>query len=201
MLTGVREFGFGRPTGIDLPIDNAGIFPPDTAWYNRRYGPSGWTNSVVLNLAIGQGENAQSPLKMAQFFAALANGGILPTPRIGRDGPRAEPAGTLPLTAEQLDQLRNAMIEVVNAPGGTARGSRLRRWTLAGKTGTAQNPHGEDHAWFLGFAPAEDPAIVAVAIVEQGGHGSSVAAPIVSRLIAYYLENRGSEPGGEVAGR
>ncbi len=201
MLEGVREFGFTRPTGIDLPIDNAGIFPPDTAWYNRRYGPSGWTNSVVLNLAIGQGENAQSPLKMTQFFAALASGGTLPTPRISRDGPRAEPSGSLPLSDEQLDQLRNSLVEVVNAPGGTARGSRLRRWTLAGKTGTAQNPHGEDHAWFLGFAPAEEPAIVAAAIVEGGGHGSSAAAPIVSRLIAYYLENQAPAPAGEATAR
>jgi cell division protein FtsI/penicillin-binding protein 2 len=83
----------------------------------------------------------------------------------------------------------------LNEPTGTARGSRLRDWTLAGKTGTAQNPHGEDHAWFIGFAPAEDPAIVAAAVVEAGGHGSSAAAPIVSRLIDFYLRERiaGSE--------
>jgi cell division protein FtsI/penicillin-binding protein 2 len=83
----------------------------------------------------------------------------------------------------------------LNEPTGTARGSRLRDWTLAGKTGTAQNPHGEDHAWFIGFAPAEDPAIVAAVVVEAGGHGSSAAAPIVSRLIDFYLRERiaGSE--------
>lgn len=192
-LTSVTDFGFNQPTGIDLPSDIRGIFPPDTAWYTRRYGRSGWTNSVVLNLAIGQGENAQSPLKMLQFYAALANGGTLPTPRVAQEGPTAEPAGVLPLTAEQREVLRAALVEVVNEDGGTARGSRLAEWTLAGKTGTAQNPHGEDHAWFIGYAPAENPAIVAVAIVEAGGHGSSAAAPIVSRLIRHYLETQREE--------
>ncbi len=201
LLADVPEFGFGRPTGIDLPSEITGIFPPDTAWYTRRYGRRGWTNSVVLNLAIGQGENAQSPLKMAQFFAALAADGVLPTPRIARDGPVAEPPGRLPLDEESLAVLRDALVAVVNEPGGTARGSRLRNWTLAGKTGTAQNPHGEDHAWFIGFAPAEDAAIVAAVIVEAGGHGSSAAAPIVSRLIQHYLDKRYPEGPGEVASR
>jgi penicillin-binding protein 2 len=147
-----------------------------------------------LNLAIGQGENAQSALKMAQFFAALASDGSMPIPRVARDGPISEPAYRLPLDGDQLMGLRAAMVGVVNEDGGTARGSRLRRWTLAGKTGTAQNPHGEDHAWFVGFAPAEDPEIVAVIIVEGGGHGSSAAAPLVSRLIDFYLQRRHPEP-------
>jgi penicillin-binding protein 2 len=201
VLAGVREFGIGRATGIDLPSDIAGTFPDSTTWYDERYGPSGWTNSVVLNLAIGQGEDAQSPLKMAQIYAALANGGTLPTPRVARTAVAPEPAGSLPLDVEQLAVLRDALVAVVNEPTGTARGSRLRDWTLAGKTGTAQNPHGDDHAWFIGFAPAEDPQIVAVALVEAGSHGSSAAAPIVSRLIDFYLRERatGSES-SEVAG-
>ncbi|MGD8700462.1 MAG: penicillin-binding protein 2, partial [Gemmatimonadales bacterium] len=201
LLADVPEFGFGQPTGIDLPSEIGGIFPPDTAWYTRRYGRRGWTNSVVLNLAIGQGENAQSPLKMTQFFAALAADGKLPTPRVARDGPVTEPAGRLPLDDEALAALRDAMVAVVNEPGGTARGSRLRDWTLAGKTGTAQNSHGEDHAWFIGFAPAEDAAIVATVIVEAGGHGSSAAAPIVSRALQFYLDKRFPEGPAEVAVR
>jgi len=201
VLAGIPQFGFRKPTGIDLPSETRGAFPPSTAYYDERYGRSGWTKSVVLNLAIGQGENSQSPLKMAQFFAALSADGVLPVPRIVGSVPLDAPVDTLPLNAEQIEVLRGAMIEVVNADGGTARGSRLRRWTLAGKTGTAQNPHGEDHAWFLGFAPAEDPQIVAAVIVEAGGHGSSAAAPIVSRLIDFYLE-RQLEPGtGEVASK
>lgn len=202
VLAGAPQFGLGRRTGIDLPSDISGAFPTSTAWYDERYGPSGWTNSVVLNLAIGQGENAQSPLKMAQVFAAFANGGTLPTPRVASVGPPPEPLGSLPLTAEQLTTLRGALVAVLNEAGGTARGSRLRDWTLAGKTGTAQNPHGEDHAWFIGFAPAEDPEIIAVAIVESGGHGSSAAAPIVSRLIDFYLRGQHAEQQAlEVAGR
>ncbi len=202
VLSGVPEFGFARRTGIDLPSDITGSFPTSRDWYDRRYGRFGWGNGVVVNLAIGQGENAQSPLKMTQFYAALANGGTLPTPRLAMDGPRAEPAGQLPLSEEQLGFLRQALVEVVNEAGGTARGSRLRRWTLAGKTGTSQNPHGEDHAWFVGFAPAEDPVIVAAVVVEAGGHGSSAAAPIVSRLINGYLEQlRSGSLGADVAGR
>ena len=197
IISGVREFGFGTPTGIDLPSEIRGAFPPSTEWYTERYGRSGWTNSVVLNLSIGQGENAQSPLKMAQFFAALAAEGTLPTPRVARYGPMAEPAGRLPLSREQLAVLDSALVAVVNEAGGTARGSRLRRWTLAGKTGTSQNPHGDDHAWFVGFAPAGDPQIVAAVIVEGGGHGSTAAAPIVSRLIDFYLEKEGVEPDDE----
>lgn len=201
LFSGVRDFGFNRPTGVDLPSDISGFFPESREWYDRKYGTRGWTNSVVLNLAIGQGENAQSPLKMAQFFAALANDGTLPTPHVVGDGPQTEPSGSLPLTSEQLADLRKALVAVVNEPGGTARGSRLREWTLAGKTGTAQNPHGEDHAWFVGFAPAEDPVILASTIVEAGGHGSSAAAPIVSRLIRFYLEGEGVESRVEVAVR
>lgn len=201
LFSGVRDFGFNRPTGVDLPSDISGFFPESREWYDRKYGTRGWTNSVVLNLAIGQGENAQSPLKMAQFFAALATDGTLPTPHVVGDGPQTEPSGSLPLTSEQLADLREALVAVVNEPGGTARGSRLREWTLAGKTGTAQNPHGEDHAWFVGFAPAEDPVILASTIVEAGGHGSSAAAPIVSRLIRFYLEGEGVESRVEVAVR
>jgi len=193
VLAAAPDFGFGSATGIDLPSEASGAFPPDTAWYTRRYGRRGWTNSVVLNLAIGQGENAQSPLKMAQFFAALASDGGLPTPRVSRDGPVSELAARLPLSLDQVMDLRSSLVAVVNEEGGTARGSRLRRWTLAGKTGTAQNPHGEDHAWFIGFAPAEDPAIVVAVVVEAGGHGSSMAAPIVSRLIDSYLERYDGE--------
>jgi penicillin-binding protein 2 len=202
LLAGAPRFGFLSKTGVDLPSEVSGTFPTSREWYNDRYGPSGWTNSVVLNLAIGQGENTQSPLKMAQFYGALASDGVMRTPRVAQDQPLNGSPTTLPLTAEQLHDLRAALAEVVNAPGGTAGGSRLARWTLAGKTGTAQNPHGEDHAWFIGFAPAQDAVIVAAVIVEAGGHGSSAAAPIVSRLIDFYLEREGvAEAPPEVAGR
>jgi penicillin-binding protein 2 len=201
LLADIGKFGFRQPSGIDLPSDASGTFPTSAGWYDRRYGRSGWTQSVVLNLAIGQGEDDQSPLKMAQYYAALANAGTIPTPRVVGDGAAAEPAGRLPLTPEQVADLRKALVAVVNEAGGTARGSRLSRWTLAGKTGTAQNPHGHDHAWFVGFAPAEDPKIVAAVIVEAGGHGSSAAAPIVSRLIQFYLDKVSPQPSPEVAAR
>jgi len=202
ILSAVPDFGFGRATGIDLPSEIAGVFPTTREWYNRRYGQRGWTNSVVLNLSIGQGENSQNPLKLAQFYAALANDGILPTPRVARDGVMAEPAGRLPLDEQQLAALRLALVDVVNAPSGTGKLAHLERWTVAGKTGTAQNPHGEDHAWFVGFAPAESPEVVVAVIVEGGGYGSAVAAPIVGQLIQAYLGRGEPEPGLQtVAGR
>ena len=119
---------------------------------------------------------------------------------MARAGPAPEPLGSLPLDAGQLAVLGDALVAVINEPGGTARGSRLRDWTLAGKTGTAQNPHGEDHAWFIGFAPAEDPQIIVTVVVEAGGHGSSASAPIVSRLIDSYLAGRSGEEATSVAG-
>ena len=190
--------GYNQPTGIDLPYETRGLFPESREWFDQRYGPRGWTESVVWNLAIGQGENQQSLLRQALFYTALATGGAPIQPHLARSEVLAERrvSWDLGLPEARRLELRDAMIRVANEPRGTAYGVRLDRWTLAAKTGTAQNPHGEPHSWFVGFAPAYDPRIVIAAIVEQGHPDGTVslAVPLASRLVQRYLESIGMPP-------
>lgn len=198
LLAGVGELGFGRTTGIDLPSETTGLFPDARQWYDDRRGPGGWTEAVVWNLSIGQGENAQTLLAMAQFYAALATGRPPVRPHLVRDETLAQQRvdWSLGLPEVQRQQLVDALASVVNEPGGTAFGSRLARWTLAGKTGTAQNPHGPPHSWFVGFAPAYDPRIVVAAIVEHGhpDGAPSLAVPLAARIVERHLETLGLPP-------
>ncbi len=176
-------WGFRGRTDIDLPSEIPSEFPTGPEYYDRLYGPRRWTSSVALNLAIGQGENAQTLVNMVRLYQMLASDGRARTPFVVRQA-RASGTVSLDLTPEQLAGLRQAMIAVVEQ--GTARASRLASLTIAGKTGTAQNSHGPDHGWFIGFGPAEKPEIVIGAIVEFAQHGTAVA-PLVSRAIAHYL--------------
>ncbi|MDE2879781.1 penicillin-binding protein 2 [Candidatus Palauibacter soopunensis] len=198
LLAGVGEFGFGRRTGIDLPSETLGRFPDSRQWYDDYLGPGGWTEAVVWNLSIGQGENAQTLLAMAQFYAALSTGKAPVRPHLVRDEMLAQQRAdwTLDLPEVQRRQLVDALVRVVNEPGGTAYGSRLARWTLAGKTGTAQNPHGPPHSWFVGFAPAYNPRIVIAAIVEHGhpDGAPSLAVPLAAGLVNRHLETLGLPP-------
>ena len=184
LLEDANGWGFRGRTGIDLPGELPSEFPTGPEYYDRIYGPRRWTSAVALNLAIGQGENAQTLVQMVRLYQQLASDGRERTPFIVR--PAAPPSEnvSLDLTSDQLTTLRHAMISVVEQ--GTARGSRLGSITIAGKTGTAQNPHGPNHGWFIGFAPADKPEIVVGAIVEFARKGPYVA-PLVTRAIAHYL--------------
>ena len=182
LLEDGTALGFHSVTGIDLPGEIRSEFPGSTEYYDRLYGARRWTAAVTLNLAIGQGENAQTLIEMVRFFQMLASDGIERPPYVVR-GPRP-PGINLGLTPEQLMGLRRAMISVVER--GTARGARQTTVTIAGKTGTSQNPHGPAHGWFIGFAPADKPEIVVGAIVEFAREGPWVA-PLVARVIARYL--------------
>jgi len=185
MLEDANAWGFRGRTGIDLPGEIPSEFPTGPEYYDRLYGARRWTSAVALNLAIGQGENAQTLVQMVRLYQQLASDGRMRTPFVVRPATatRTENA-SLDLSPDQLAILRRAMIAVVEQ--GTARGSRLASLTIAGKTATAQNAHGPDHGWFVGFAPAEKPEIVVGAIVEFARHGSAIA-PLVSRVIAHYL--------------
>jgi penicillin-binding protein 2 len=178
-----NEWGFRGRTGIDLPSEIPSEFPTGPEYYDRLYGARRWTSAVALNLAIGQGENAQTLANMVRLYQMLASDGRVRVPYVVRPA-RTGTQLSLDLTPEQIAGLRQAMIAVVEQ--GTARGSRLANLTIAGKTGTAQNPHGPDHGWFIGFGPAEKPEIVIGAIVEFSQHGTTVA-PLVARAIAHYL--------------
>ena len=159
------------------------MFPTGTDYFNKKYGPRGWTNSVVLNMAIGQGENAQTVVNMARFYTALATDGNAAKPEIVRRAP--ERKQVFQLSDVQMAGIRNALAGVVSARG-TAGGSIIQGVVLAGKTGTAQNSQGPDHAWFVGFAPADDPKIVVAVMLEFGQHGWH-AARVASKIIESYL--------------
>lgn len=183
LLEEATRLGFGSTTGIDLGAERASVFPASTSYYDRRYGPRGWSPAVTLNLVVGQGENDQSLVNMVRFYAAMAGDGTVPVPYIvARHQARGPSLG---LTPAQLAGLRNAMAEVVTR--GTAAASGGRDLRVAGKTGTAQNPHGPDHGWFIAFAPVDNPRIVVGSIMEFALHGSGVA-PFVVKVIRRYLQ-------------
>lgn len=186
-LTGLLQdgvaLGFDAASGIDLPSETEPIFPRSTEYYNRRYGPRGWTSAVTLNLAIGQGENTQTLINMVRFYGMLASPhGTTAAPHLVAT--RQSQQHSLGLSDLDLADLRASLVAVVDR--GTATAAQVADLRIAGKTGTAQNPHGEDHGWFVAFAPADDPEIVVGAIVEFAEHGSRVA-PVVTRIIARYL--------------
>ncbi len=184
LLEDGNDWGFRGRTGIDLPDEISSEFPTGPEYYDRLYGPRRWTSAVALNLAIGQGENAQTLVQMVRLYQQLASDGRVRTPFVVRRAAAPGTSASLDLTPDQLTILRRAMIAVVEE--GTARSGRLTGLQIAGKTGTAQNPHGASHGWFIGFAPAEKPEIVVGAIIEFAQHGTA-AIPIVSRTIAHYL--------------
>lgn len=182
---------FGDTTGIDLPNEQKPSFPPVadsevTAYYRRLHGSS-WTRaSEALNLSIGQGANAQTVVNMARFYTALATDGQAARPRVAQGDVMRK--RLFQIDSVQLDSLRLAMTRVVEA-GGTAASAEISGIKLAGKTGTAQNPHGPDHGWFVGFAPAEKPKVVIAVMLEHGLHGSH-AARIAATIIEHYLKAR-----------
>ncbi|HEX7050232.1 MAG TPA: penicillin-binding protein 2 [Longimicrobiales bacterium] len=194
LLSEATRFGFSAPTGIDLPTEAAGQFPDGPEWYRERFG---WrpTEAEVLNLAIGQGPNAQTPLKMAQLYAALAGDGLVRPPRIAAtDVGDDEETRSLSISKRHLAVLRDGLRRVIGIDG-TAHVASLEHWDLAGKTGTAENPHGEDHAWFVGMAGPKggDPEIVVAALIEFGGHGW-FAANYAAKAADYYLRRKHGIP-------
>jgi penicillin-binding protein 2 len=176
--------GFRDKSGIDLENEVDPIFPASTAYFDRLYGPRYWSPpATTLNFSIGQGENTQTLINMMRFYEALSGTGNAASPYIVHPVP-AKPRA-LGLSQDQLDGLRRALIAVVER--GTAAASRHSDLAVAGKTGTAQNPHGKDHGWFIGFAPAEKPELVVGGIMEFAEHGTVVAPYVVRALRRYVL--------------
>lgn len=190
-------WGFDEKTGVDLPNEARSVFPASLEWYDERYGEGKWGSGVVLNLAIGQGEVAVTPLKMAQFVAAVVNGGELLRPRLRTGSGEPEVVGRLPLSTDQFRILRTSMSGVVNDWRGTAFQKARRqplRYTIGGKSGTTQHQAGKAHGWFVAAAPMENPQIVVAVIVEEGGSGSA-QSPLAVDLIQTYLDRqRGMVP-------
>jgi len=179
------KFGFGQTVGIDLPSERAGLIPtPD--YMDKKYGRWGWSRGYMLNLAIGQGDIVVTPLQMANFINIVATEG----------------------KAKQLHLSKSAIVNNVKAPvlrettwrrvndllkgvvydqhgTGKAADPRIKGLVVAGKTGTAENPHGDPHAWFVGYGKKGDKLTSVVILIENGGHGGTVAAPIARKIFAY----------------
>jgi penicillin-binding protein 2 len=202
--------GLGKRTGIALDHESRGLVPT-AAWKKKRTGIA-WQEGETLSVAIGQGFNLATPLQMAMFTAAVANGGKRYQPRLVRKivipevaQPSDQPpqlVGRLPVSDDVMHLVKRGMWEVVQGERGTARIARLKQVDISGKTGTAQvvslkkfedNEEGKnerrfkDHAWFIAYAPSENPRIAIAVIVEHGEHGSSAAAPIARELVKTYL--------------
>ncbi len=189
-----RLLGLGRRTGVPLPGELAGNIPT-REWYDRRFGRGRWSRGVLLNDAIGQGEVLVTPLQMVVMTGRVATGLADLSPRLVLpDSGAVAPAATpLALPAPALDWLQRTMRQVVDI--GTGMRARLASMHVAGKTGTAQNPHGEDHAWFVCYAPAEAPRVAVAVILENAGHGGAVAAPVAARWLRAYAEWSGEGSG------
>lgn len=181
------KFGFGHPTGIALdPSEFEGLLPSRQYYQDR----DGWTFGHLLNLIIGQGAMLATPIQMARYTAAIANGGYLVTPYLsGEPRPRQPIKGVSPAT---LEIVRKAMYRVVYGNRGTGRKVQIEGIEIAGKSGTAQVPNRDNDAWFVAFAPYEHPTIAVAAVVEGGGGGGSVAGPIVRQVIEAFLIQDGT---------
>lgn len=174
-------FGLGSATGVDLPGESSGTTAgPD--WKKARI-KEAWYLGDTANYSIGQGFLLTTPIQLARLYAALANGGMLVTPHLSSGG--GEPPKKLDVSQKDLDIVRKGLDYVVSR--GTGRQAGSFGITVAGKTGTAQNSQGDDHALFAGYAPMDDPKYVAVALIEGGLHGSSVASPMVGEILSYLL--------------
>lgn len=201
------QFGLGRQTGCVLGNEKAGLIP--TSDWKKKVLKAPWCGGETLSTAIGQSFTLVTPLQAAVLISAVANGGKVFTPLLVKDvehpdGKKEEfrqvAMRRAAVSAESLTVVKEGLRRVVQSPMGTGKIARIQGVEMAGKTGTAQvvslpssekknrlPSHLQDHAWFVAFAPFENPKIGVAVLVEHGGFGSSVAGPIAKELIAYYL--------------
>jgi len=205
-----RLWGFGEATGVPLPPESRGhLAPALQLLHNGR--KRHWYRGETMITAIGQGQTTVTPLQMARFAAAIANGGDILRPHL-EAGSEPEIIRHVDIQKKYLKYVQESMYAVANKPGGTAY-YRLRHaaWKIAGKTGTAQviamsqddekeknkapaiNKH-KDHAWFIGYAPYDNPKIAFAVFVEHGGHGGSAAGPIAKAIVKELAEQEVNQP-------
>tara|TARA_R110000868_G_scaffold410693_4_gene699784 strand:- start:9123 stop:10904 length:1782 start_codon:yes stop_codon:yes gene_type:complete len=190
----VKDFGLGVPNAIDLPSATEGIIP-DSSYMDRRFGKRQWGLGDLINLGIGQGVISVSPLQIAQMTSTIANGGYRIRPHLVNSIQNGDGSVQYtPVVYEKIDWAKPEYLELVKRGmhGVVQEGSgRFYAKTdlvdIAGKTGTAQNPHGFSHGWFTSFAPYNDPEIVVTVFLENAGFASISAAPIASLVIEKYL--------------
>lgn len=190
------SMGFTKPLGIELTNELDGNIP-ESSYFNRLYGENHWNYLTIRSMAIGQGELLITPIQMANMTATIANRGYYLTPHLVKDiegedqidGAYLERHYTTIDTAHYRPVVEGMDLVVNGAPGSgsTARIARIADIKVCGKTGTAENPHGNDHSIFIAFAPKEDPKIAIAVYVENQGFGTTYAAPIASLMIEKYL--------------
>ncbi len=188
------SMGFTQPLGIELTNELNGNIPT-SEYFNRLYGENHWNYLTIRSLAIGQGELLITPVQMANMTATIANRGYYITPHLVREIEGDESIDEsyrekhyTTIDSASYGPIVDGMDLVINGgPGSTARNARIEGITVCGKTGTAENPHGNDHSIFLAFAPKEDPKIAIAVYVENQGFGTTYAAPIASLMIEKYL--------------
>ncbi len=203
-----RDLGLGATTGIELADEKKGLVPT-AAWKKQRINEPWYPADNFMN-SIGQGFLQVSPIQNCQLISAVANGGIFYQPQLLKRTRNRETGEekvyppkrkrVFPIDAAVLDEVRSALIGVTTESGGTAHGAATPLGTVAGKTGTAQviaqkvpgqrlSESTQDHAWFVGYAPADRPKIAVAVLVEHGGHGGAAAAPVARKVIEEYLRN------------
>lgn len=190
----IRDFGMGPLNHIDLPFERTGIIP-DSTYMNRTFGERRWGIGDLMSLGVGQGMVSVSPLQMAVATSVIANGGYRVQPHLVQAVRDSDGSVTYTNPSRtRIDWIRpEYLYEVAKGmkssilQGGTRYYAYLPHIEIAGKTGTAQNPHGENHGWFIAYAPADDPQIAIAVLMENSGFGSVSASPIASLLIEQYL--------------
>ncbi len=203
LVGAATDAGLGSRTGVDLPAESRGLIPTDE-WLASLKTPKTWYEGDTVNMSLGQGETAVTPIQMACLASLVANAGVSYRPHLVRaiEEPTANAAtrfvepevmARIDATPEFWSGLRSAMLQVVES--GTARGSaKIPGLIWAGKTGSAEHRRAElTHSWFVGFAPFANPKIAIAVLVESAGHGSDVAAPIARQLVQRYLAMESNE--------
>lgn len=187
----VLKFGVGRKLETDLTIENKG-FVPEVDYYNRYFGEHRWSALTIRSLAIGQGELGMTPLQLANYAAIIANRGYYHIPHVIKDvenesiDSRFKRKNYVGIDTVHFGPVIEGMQRVVENTNASVF-MKIPEITMCGKTGTAQNPHGEDHSIFMAFAPKDNPKIAISVYVENSGYGAVWAAPIASLLVEKYL--------------
>ena len=184
-------FGFNQITDIDLPTEKIGIIP-DKDFFTRQYGRWGWSErGVLLNLTLGQGDLLVTPIQSLRFINHIATRGKN-TPRLRLNlNSQLSYYESIQYSDRTWDYIENALFAAVNSDFGTARRAMPANQVIPffAKTGTAQNPHGEPHAWFIGFFEFEGEKYSIVTIIENGGGGATVASPIAGDIVSYFINS------------
>jgi penicillin-binding protein 2 len=191
------KYGFGSTTGVDLPGEEPGLIPSPAA-KQKVFGEE-WGLGDTFNSAIGQGLTLVTPIQLAQMLSIVANNGVLKQPYLvekvlNEDGsvlevPKHKDPVNVGISKETLALIQKGLAGVTQA-GGTASYFSNLGIPIAGKTGTAENPHGQDHGLFIAYAPLDNPELVIAAVVEQGSYGSTASGPIVYKLLEAMLKEK-----------